>query len=60
MIVKERTFPKDIELLQTIERRLSDRHPQMGVVKDQLKYSLSGYKGELALNFPLSFLPNHY
>lgn len=59
MILKHRKFPKDIEQLQTIEKRLLDHHPELPNVKEQLKYRLSGYKGELALNFPLTFLPRH-
>ncbi|REJ10245.1 nuclease-related domain-containing protein [Halobacillus trueperi] len=60
MIVKKRTFPRDIEQLQAIERRLHESHPQRLQVKEHLKTRLSGHKGELALNFPLSYLPSHY
>ncbi|WP_394218384.1 nuclease-related domain-containing protein [Halobacillus trueperi] len=60
MIIKQRTFPRDIEQLQAIERRLPESHPQMPKVKEHLKTRLSGHKGELALNFPLSYLSEHY
>ncbi|WP_406944755.1 nuclease-related domain-containing protein [Halobacillus sp. SY10] len=60
MIIKKRTFPRDIEQLQAIERRLHDNHPQLPKVKEHLKTRLSGHKGELALNFLLSYLPEHY
>lgn len=60
MIIKQRTFPRDIEQLQAIERRLPETHAQMPKVKEYLKNRLSGHKGELALNFPLSYLPDHY
>ncbi|GEN54476.1 nuclease-related domain-containing protein [Halobacillus faecis] len=60
MIIKQRTFPRDIEQLQAIERRLGANHPQLPKVKEHLKNRLSGHKGELALNFPLSYLPENY
>ncbi|MGR9048752.1 nuclease-related domain-containing protein [Halobacillus faecis] len=60
MIIKQRAFPRDIEQLQTIERRLHESHLQMPKIKEHLKNRLSGHKGELALNFPLSYLPEHY
>ncbi|MBX0357587.1 nuclease-related domain-containing protein [Halobacillus sp. Nhm2S1] len=60
MIIKQRIFPRDIEQLQALERRLDANHPQLPKVKELLKNRLSGHKGELALNFPLSYLPENY
>ncbi|MBN8235276.1 NERD domain-containing protein [Halobacillus kuroshimensis] len=61
MIMKERTFPSDIKVLQALKRRLVEHHPQSEAVNDQLKLRLTGYKGELSLNYPLTFLPSdHY
>ncbi|MYL69963.1 hypothetical protein GLW00_03830 [Halobacillus litoralis] len=60
MIIKQRTFPRDIEQLQAIERRLPETHAQVPKVKEHLKTRLSGHKGELALNFPLTYIPEHY
>ncbi|MYL36265.1 NERD domain-containing protein [Halobacillus litoralis] len=61
MIKKERTFPRDIKVLQALKRRLVDNHPQSEAVNDQLKLRLTGFKGELSLNYPLTFLPSdHY
>lgn len=58
MIKKERTFPRDIKVLQALKRRLVDNHPQSAAVNDQLKLRLTGFKGELSLNYPLTFLPD--
>ncbi|WP_404450279.1 NERD domain-containing protein [Sutcliffiella horikoshii] len=56
MIVKERDFPANILFLQAIERRLTDDHHSMPRVKELLAKQIKGYKGESAIDYPLSIL----
>ncbi|NLP52791.1 nuclease-related domain-containing protein [Bacillus sp. RO1] len=58
MIVKEREYPVNILFLQAIERRLDEDHPSMPRVKELIAKQFKGYKGESAINYPLSILPN--
>lgn len=57
MIVKERDFPVNLLFLQAIERRLDENHPSMPRVKELIAKQIKGYKGESAIDYPLSILP---
>ncbi|TYS70374.1 NERD domain-containing protein [Sutcliffiella horikoshii] len=58
MIVKERDFPVNILFLQAIERRLKEDHPSMPRVKELIAKLIKGYKGESAIDYPLSQFQN--
>lgn len=62
MIVKERKIPLFIQKLEALLRRIPHDHPKYPFIKEQYAKSMSGYKGEKAIDFPLSFLPkeNHF
>jgi hypothetical protein len=57
MISKMRTIPLSILKLQALLRRLPPTHPKFLLIKDNLSKRLAGYKGEMAIDYPLSFLP---
>ena len=56
MIVKERKVPLLILKLEALLRRIPTTHPKHPLIKENLAKRNSGYKGELSLNYPLSFL----
>ncbi|MGD6775135.1 MULTISPECIES: nuclease-related domain-containing protein [Bacillaceae] len=58
MIVKERDFPVNLLFLQAIQRRLEENHPSMPRVKELMAKQIKGYKGETAIDYPLSILPD--
>lgn len=58
MIVKERDFPVNLLFLQAVERRLKENHPSMPRVKELIAKQIKGYKGECAIDYPLSILPD--
>ncbi len=43
--------------MQALIRRIPSDHHQSPRIKENLAKSLAGYKGELAIDYPLSFLP---
>ncbi|MFC0270255.1 nuclease-related domain-containing protein [Metabacillus herbersteinensis] len=57
MIVKERKVPLSILKLQALARRTHPDHPKFQLIKENLAKSLAGYKGEAAIDYPLSPLP---
>ncbi len=57
MIIKPRTVPLALQQYQALERRLPANHPKMPLIQENLRKRLAGYKGECALDYPLSFLP---
>ncbi|OAS82995.1 MULTISPECIES: nuclease-related domain-containing protein [Metabacillus] len=57
MISKIRTIPLSILKLQALLRRLPPTHPKFLLIKENLSKRLAGYKGEKAIDYPLSFLP---
>lgn len=57
MIVKERQMPIYLRQLEALFRRLPAYHPKRDVVAESLAKHKAGYKGEQAINYPLSFLP---
>ncbi|MFZ3589819.1 nuclease-related domain-containing protein [Bacillus sp. DJP31] len=58
MIIKKREKPIIIEKLEALERRLSKTHKKYPFVKGYLGRKKAGFKGELALDYYLNFLPN--
>ncbi|WP_404346347.1 NERD domain-containing protein [Sutcliffiella horikoshii] len=58
MIIKEREIPSNLLFLQAIERRLENDHPSMPRVKELIAKQIKGYKGESAIDYPLSILPD--
>jgi hypothetical protein len=56
MIVKEREKPILLEQLEALLRRLHHDHQKRRQVLEDYNKKLSGYKGELAINYPLTFL----
>ncbi|QWG35984.1 nuclease-related domain-containing protein [Bacillus mycoides] len=56
MIVKERKMPVHLLQLEALLRRLPAHHPKKNVVAENLAKFMAGYKGEQAIEYPLSFL----
>lgn len=56
MIVKERKMPVHLLQLEALLRRLPAHHPKRNVVAENLAKFMAGYKGEQAIEYPLSFL----
>ncbi|MFB4165139.1 hypothetical protein ACE1TI_15275 [Alteribacillus sp. JSM 102045] len=57
MIIKKREMPLSLKKLEALERRLPKKRPTVEVLARQM----AGFKGELAIDFSLSFLPSeHY
>ncbi|MBE7096912.1 nuclease-related domain-containing protein [Bacillus cereus] len=56
MIVKERKMPIHLLQLEALLRRLPAHHPKRNVVVENLSKFKAGYKGEQAIEYPLSFL----
>lgn len=57
MVVKERTIPLRILILEAILRRLPFFHVKRAQIMDELKRRHAGYKGEQSLDFYFSKLP---
>ncbi|MFE5428411.1 nuclease-related domain-containing protein [Peribacillus simplex] len=61
MIVKERKVPLSILKLRALAHRLPQSHPKIPSIMNELKKREAGFKGESAIDFPLSFLePKNY
>ena len=56
MIIKPRTVPLELLQLQALDERLPEMHIAKKLVCDELGRRMAGYKGEVNLNYPLSFL----
>ena len=56
MIVKERQMPIYLRQLEALFRRLPAHHPKRDMIVESLAKHKAGYKGEQAINYPLSFL----
>ncbi|GLV63353.1 nuclease [Bacillus mycoides] len=56
MIVKEREMPVYLLQLDALLRRLPTYHPKRNMVAENLAKFMAGYKGEQAIEYPLSFL----
>ncbi|WP_242216676.1 nuclease-related domain-containing protein [Bacillus cereus group sp. BfR-BA-01380] len=57
MIVKERKVPIYLRQLEALLRRLPAHHSKWNVVSENVAKHRAGYKGEQAIDYPLSFLP---
>ncbi|MBB6446081.1 nuclease-related domain-containing protein [Bacillus benzoevorans] len=57
MIIKPRTIPRTLLQYQALEHRIPADHPKMPLIQENIRKGLAGYKGECALDYPLSFLP---
>ncbi|MFT4417299.1 nuclease-related domain-containing protein [Fredinandcohnia humi] len=58
MIKKERKKPIAIPMLEALIRRLPTDHPKIPLLHKELAKRKKGYKGEMALDYYLRFLPN--
>ncbi|MGM0845791.1 MAG: nuclease-related domain-containing protein [Bacillota bacterium] len=56
MIIKPRTVPVELLQLEALDGRLPETHFAKELVSDDLGRKMAGYKGEINLNYPLSFL----
>ncbi|EOV9528089.1 nuclease-related domain-containing protein [Bacillus cytotoxicus] len=58
MIVKERKKPIYLRQLEALLRRLPANHPKRDRIAEKFAKQNAGYKGEQAVDYPLSFLPD--
>lgn len=58
LIIQPLIIPKYILQTEALERRLPPYHPKKGILENKARSLRAGYNGELALDFPLSFLPD--
>jgi ribosomal protein L37AE/L43A len=56
MIIKKREVSLSIQKLQALVRRTPRNHPKYPFIQENLSKTMAGYKGETALDYPLSFL----
>jgi len=56
MIIKEREIPIKIPILQALVRRINPKHPKLKMIEEELAKRVSGYKGEVSLDYYFSFL----
>ena len=56
MILKPRKMPLSVQKYQALNRRTPPNHPKIPLIKENLRKGLAGYKGECAIDYPLSFL----
>ncbi|PGZ10226.1 nuclease [Bacillus cereus] len=56
MIVKGRKIPIYIRQLEALLRRLPVHHPKRNLIVENLAKHMAGYKGEQAIDYPLSFI----
>ncbi|PFC86353.1 nuclease [Bacillus anthracis] len=57
MIVKERRMPIYLRQLEALLRRLPVHHPKRNIIAENIAKYKAGYKGERAVDYSLSFLP---
>ncbi|GAA0607138.1 nuclease-related domain-containing protein [Virgibacillus siamensis] len=57
MILKPLVKSRYIFQLEALDRRVSELHPQKERIGNKLRNELTGFRGEQALTFPLSLLP---
>lgn len=56
MIIKTREIPRIILQLEALLNRLPQNHPKIPQIIEDLNIRNAGFKGELAIEYPLSFL----
>ncbi|ALC88978.1 hypothetical protein AM500_03565 [Bacillus sp. FJAT-18017] len=59
MIIKQRVKNPYLCQLEALDLRVPDHLPQKQEIATQLNKEMAGYKGELAVEYPLSFLPHN-
>jgi len=57
MIIKELTIPTKVRKLEALLRRLPIHHPKRPDIESEWGRYMAGYRGEQALEYHLSFLP---
>lgn len=57
MIVKERSYPKKALLDEILMIMLPKNHPKLPAIEADFRREMAGFKGEQALDYYLSFLP---
>ena len=58
MIVKPLEYPYRALQLETLIARLKQDHPSISAINRDYQLKMAGFRGELAVDYPLSFLPN--
>lgn len=59
MIIKDRQYPIKAKKLEALRRRLKINHDKTSLIEAEYARVLAGYRGEISLNYFLSFLPHH-
>mgnify|MGYP003549718950 CR=1 FL=1 len=57
MIKKDRGIPRRLQMLEALKRRLPATHPKWYFVEKDCMKSYAGYRGEVAADYHLQFLP---
>ncbi|MEK4443206.1 MULTISPECIES: nuclease-related domain-containing protein [Niallia] len=58
LIVKPIEYPHQALQLEALLSRIRANHPNIPLINQDYQRKLAGYRGEKAVDFPLSFLPN--
>lgn len=58
MIVKPIEYPYRALQLEALLSRIKANHPNISLINQDYQWKLAGYRGEKAVDFPLSFLPD--
>ena len=58
MILKPRKLPLSVQKYQALTRRTPPNHPKIPLIKENLRKGIAGYRGECAIDYPLTFLSN--
>ncbi|MGD6818206.1 nuclease-related domain-containing protein [Metabacillus sp. 113a] len=56
MIIKPHTYPRILKQLEALKRRIPPDHPKVSSITQSLAMRSAGYKGELNMQHPLSFI----
>lgn len=56
MLLKPRKITLSVQKYQALTRRTPPNHPKIPLIKENLRKGLVGYRGECAIDYPLSFL----
>lgn len=59
MIVKKLEIPLTVHKIEALLPRLAPNHEKIPLIQSDLQKLLAGYRGEKALDYPLSFLPDN-
>lgn len=58
LIVKPIEYPYRVLQLESLLSRIKMNHPTISLINQDYQWRLAGYRGEKAVDFPLSFLPD--